>query len=84
MDGGEDDHYSFNASLVSNNYTVSVWSGSGQSANFTSYQIAYNNSLLIAGWIDDELLGHPDWPLIFITNDGFALGNIVRIEMFGW
>jgi hypothetical protein len=84
MDGGQDDHYSFNGSLVLNNYTVRVWSGSGVSKNFTSFQIAYNNSLLIAGWIDDELLVAPEWPLVLITSDGLALGNIIRIEMFGW
>ncbi len=84
MDGGIDDHYSFNGSLVSTNYTVRVWSGTGESVNFTSYQVAYNDGLLIAGWVDNELLISPDWPLILVTSDGLTLGNVVGIEMYGW
>jgi hypothetical protein len=84
MDGGTDDHYSFNSSLISTNYTVTVWSGTGASISFTSYEVAYNNSLLIVGWADEELLKAPDWPLLLVTSDGYLLGNIVRIVMTGW
>ena len=84
MDGGTDEHYSFNSSLIATNYIVTIWSGTGGSISFTSYEIAYNNSFLIAGWVDEELLQSPDWPLTFVTSDGYLLGNIVRIVMTGW
>ncbi|MCJ7818102.1 MAG: molybdopterin-dependent oxidoreductase [Candidatus Thorarchaeota archaeon] len=84
MDGGHDDHYSFNTSLISTNYSIIVWSGTGESILFTSYEVAFNNSLLIAGWADEELLVPPDWPLKLVTSDGFLLGNIVKIVMTGW
>jgi hypothetical protein len=84
MDGGQDDHYSFNSSLISSNYSVTVYSGTGQNVTFTSYEVAYNNSLLIAGWADEELLVPPDWPLKLVTEAGYLLGNIVRIVMSDW
>jgi len=84
MDGGNDVHYSFNSSLIATNYTVTIWSGSGNSITFTSWELAYNNSLLIAGWADERLLVPPDWPLKLVTSDGYVLGNIVRIVMTGW
>jgi len=84
MDGGNDDHYSFNSSLISTNYSITVWSGTGDSISFTSYEIAFNNSLLIAGWADEELLVPPDWPLKLVTSAGFLLSNIITIEMTGW
>jgi DMSO/TMAO reductase YedYZ molybdopterin-dependent catalytic subunit len=84
MDGGNDIHYSFNNSLVSTNYTVTVWSGSGSHLNFTSYEIAFNNDLIIAGWANETLLSPPEWPLKLVTAEGLSLDNIVRIEMSGW
>ncbi len=84
MDGGQDDHFSFNSSLIASNYTVTIWSGTGENISFTSYQVAYNNSLLIAGWADDELLASPDWPLMLVTDNDFLFGNIVRIVMSDW
>jgi hypothetical protein len=84
MDGGDDIHYSFNNSLVSTNYTVIVWSGTGAHLNFTSYEIAFNNDMILAGWVDEMLLAPPEWPLKLITAEGIFLDNIVRIEMTGW
>jgi DMSO/TMAO reductase YedYZ molybdopterin-dependent catalytic subunit len=84
MDGGNDIHYSFNNSLVSTNYTVTVWSGTGSHLNFTSYEIAFNNDLILAGWADDMLLIPPEWPLKLVSAEGLFLDNIVRIEMSGW
>lgn len=84
MDGENDDHYSFNTSLISTNYSITVWSGTEESISFTSYEVAFNNSLLIAGWADEQLLIPPDWPLKLVTSDGFLLGNIVKIVMSGW
>ncbi len=84
MDGGEDIHYSFNNSLVSTNYTVTVWSGTGSHLNFTSYEMAFNNNIILAGWTDEMLLVSPEWPLKLVTAGGFFLDNIVRIEMSGW
>ncbi|MCK4566420.1 MAG: molybdopterin-dependent oxidoreductase, partial [Candidatus Thorarchaeota archaeon] len=84
MDGGNDVHYSFNNSFISTNYTVTVWSGSESHLNFTSYEIAFNNNLILAGWTDEMLLTPPEWPLKLVTDGGFFLDNIVRIEMSGW
>ncbi|MFW9843235.1 MAG: molybdopterin-dependent oxidoreductase, partial [Candidatus Thorarchaeota archaeon] len=55
MDGGSDVHYSFNNSLVSTNYTVTLWNSTGGHMNFTSYNIAFNNNIVLAGWIGDTL-----------------------------
>ena len=84
MDGGNDVHYSFNNSLVSTNYTVTVWSDTGSHLNFTSYDIAFNNNLILAGWADEMILVPPEWPLKLVTAGGLFLDNIVRIEMSGW
>lgn len=84
MDGGDDVHYSFNNSLVSTNYTVTVWSGTESHLNFTSYEMAFNNNIILAGWTDEMLLVPPEWPLKLVTAGGFFLDNIVRIEMSGW
>ncbi len=84
MDGGDDTHYTFNNSFVSTNYTVTVWSGTGSHLNFTSYDIAFNNNLILAGWADEMILVPPEWPLKLVTTGGIFLDNIVRIEMSGW
>jgi DMSO/TMAO reductase YedYZ molybdopterin-dependent catalytic subunit len=84
MDGGNDIHYSFNNSLVSTNYTVTLWSQNGSSINFTSYELAYNNDMVLAGWADEVLLIAPEWPLKLVTASGTYLDAIVRIEMTGW
>jgi hypothetical protein len=84
MDGGNDIHYSFNNSLVPTNYTVTVWSETGSHFNFTSYEVAFNNDIVIAGWVNEILLVPPEWPLKLVTADGIFLDSIVRIEMTGW
>ena len=84
MDGGDDIHYSFNNSLVSTNYTVTVWSDTGSHLNFTSYEIAFNNNIILAGWTDEMLLVPPEWPLKLVTSGGLFLDNIVQIEISGW
>lgn len=84
MDGGNDVHYSFNNSLVSTNYTIIVWSAFGTHLNFTSYEIAFNNNLVLAGWADEALLEPPEWPLKLVTTSGAFLDSVVCIEMIGW
>jgi hypothetical protein len=84
MDGGYDIHYSFNNSLVATNYTVTVWSNSDSYLNFTSYEIAFNNDIILAGWADEILLEPPEWPLKLVTVSGVFLDAVVRIEMTGW
>ncbi|RDE13299.1 MAG: hypothetical protein C4K48_08695 [Candidatus Thorarchaeota archaeon] len=84
MDGGNDIHYSFNNSLVPTNYTITVWSETGSYLNFTSYEIAFNNDIVIAGWADEILLLPPEWPLKLVTASGASLDSVIRIEMTGW
>ena len=84
MDGGNDIHYSFNNDLIDTNYTVTVWSDTGSYLNFTSYDIAFKNDIVIAGWADETLLAPPEWPLKLVTASGAFLDNVVRIEMTGW
>ncbi len=85
MDGGDDDHYLFNATLLSKNYNVTLYSGDGANVTFTAEQLAYNSSIIVAGWVNGALLQEPDWPLKLIVPDEISiLGNIVRIEMTGW
>ena len=85
MDGGDDDHYLFNATLLSKNYNVTLYSGDGSNVTFSATQLAYNSSIVVAGWMDGTLLQEPDWPLkLVVQNPISILGNIVRIEMVGW
>lgn len=84
MDGGDDEHFQFNTTLVSMGYNVTLYSGSGANLTFTALEAAFNNSLIIAGWADGELLTDPDWPLKLVTPDSLMLGNIVKITLTGW
>jgi len=85
MDGGDDDHYLFNTTLLSKNYNVTLYSGDGANVTFSAAQLAYNSSIIVAGWVNGALLQEPDWPLKLVVPDGISiLGNIVRIEMTGW
>jgi len=85
MDGGDDDHYQFNTTLLSKNYNVTLYSGDGTNVTFTATQLAYNSSIVFAGWVNGTLLQEPDWPLKLVVPEGVSiLGNIVRIEMTGW
>jgi len=85
MDGGDDDHYLFNTTLLSRNYNVTLFSGDGANVTFSATQLAYNSSIIVAGWVNGALLQEPDWPLKLVVPEGVSiLGNIVRIEMTGW
>jgi DMSO/TMAO reductase YedYZ molybdopterin-dependent catalytic subunit len=84
MDGGDDDHYTFNTSLAVSGYNVTLFDSHGGMVNFTSAQLAGNSSIILAGWADGILLDDTDWPLKLVTLGGYMLGNIVRIEMWGW
>ncbi len=82
MDGGDDaDHYTFNVPLAIAGYRVTIYNRLGGNVTFTAAQLAQNNSILIAGWIDGRLPQPPDWPLILVTPDAVLLSNIIRIEM---
>ena len=85
MDGADDDHYQFNASLVSSGYQVVVFDGLGNNITFGAGEVALNSSILIAGWVNDGLLHTPDWPLKLITENGILeFGNITKIMMINW
>jgi len=84
MDGGDDTHYTFNVSLAIHGYNVTLYDGEGASIHFTAAQLADNNTLVVAGWVNGELLTHPQYPLVLVTPSGLLLENIVRIEMTGW
>jgi hypothetical protein len=85
MDGGDDNHYLFNTTLLSRNYNVTLFSEDGANVTFSATQLAYNSSIIVAGWVNGTLLQEPDWPLKLVVPEGVSiLGNIVRIEMTGW
>ncbi|MFW9919036.1 MAG: hypothetical protein ACFFED_05510 [Candidatus Thorarchaeota archaeon] len=84
MDGGEDAHYTFNVSLAVAGYNVSIMDDIGTSVNLTSVQLAGNASIVIAGWANGTLLEGGDWPLMLVTSEGTMLGNVIRIEMWGF
>ncbi len=84
MDGGEDVHYTFNVSLAVAGYNVSLFDDDGAFVNFTSVQLAGNATIIVAGWANGTLLEGDDWPLKLATPEGMMLGNIVRIEMWGF
>ncbi len=85
MDGADDEHFQFNSSLVTKNYTVTLYDSLDNSVSFNAYEIAYNDSLVLAVWTNGELLGEPDWPIRLVSEHGDRnLGNIAKIEMTGW
>lgn len=85
MDGADDEHFQFNSSLVTKNYTVTLYDSLENSVSFNAYEVAYNDSLVLAAWAHGDLLSEPDWPIILVSEDGDRnLGNIVKIEMTGW
>jgi DMSO/TMAO reductase YedYZ molybdopterin-dependent catalytic subunit len=84
FDGGEDVHYTYNVSLAVTGYNVSLFDESGAFVNFTSAQLAGNASIIVAGWANGSLMEGDDWPIKLVTPEGNMLGNIVRIEMWGF
>jgi hypothetical protein len=85
MDGADDEHFQFNSSLITKNYTVTLYDSEENFVSFNAYEVAYNDSLVLAAWVDGELLSEPDWPIRLVSEDGNRnLGSIVRIEMTGW
>ncbi len=84
IDGGEDSHYTFNATLAALGYNISLFDDNSECVNFTSTQITGNASIIVAGWANGTLLGGDDWPLKLVTPEGSVLGNIVLIEMWGF
>lgn len=84
MDGGNDTHYTFDVSLATHGYQVVLYDGAGHNATFTAAQMAGNYSIVVAGWVNGELLLSPDYPLVLVTPGHLLLGNIVRIDMIGW
>lgn len=80
IDGGdvEDGHYMFNDVLAESGYTVNVTASDGYSGNFTSEQVARNDSIIVAYKLNDEPLEEGDWPLT-IVGDGLSGAQKVRM-----
>jgi hypothetical protein len=85
FDGGSNrPHYEFNVSLATHGYTIYLIDGNGDNVSFTAAQLAGNDSIVVAGWINGELLVSPNYPLVVVTPGHLWLSNIVKIEMTGW
>lgn len=84
MDGADTEHYVFNTSLLATNYNVTLYDGSDANVTFTCWQVTQNYSIIVAGWMDGELIMDANAPLILVTPDGVLLGSLEKIEMNGW
>ncbi|MDH3365864.1 MAG: hypothetical protein OEM29_07695 [Thermoplasmata archaeon] len=71
IDGGdvEDGHYMFNDALAEIGYFVNVTGLDGYSGNFTSEQVARNDSIIAAYKLNEEVLEEGDWPLRIVGED---------------
>lgn len=81
FDGADDDHYLFNGTLAVSGYDLVIYDGEGNNVTIDSMSLAYNNSIIVAGWMNETLLSAPDWPLALVTSAGVILGNIVAMEI---
>ncbi|HUV62027.1 MAG TPA: molybdopterin-dependent oxidoreductase [Thermoplasmata archaeon] len=80
IDGGdvEDGHYAFNDALAEIGYFVNVTASDGYSANFTSEQVARNDSIIVAYKLNGEVLEEGDWPLRIVGED---LSGTQKVKM---
>ena len=83
MDGADDEHYLFNTTLLSTNYNVTLYDSEENSVTFNCWELTQNRTIIVAGWVDGELLPDEDWPLKLVSKN-VLLGNIVKVEMKGW
>jgi hypothetical protein len=83
MDGGDDEHYLFNTTLLSTNYNVTLYDGEGNSVTFNCWEVTQNTTMLVAGWMNGNLLSGEDWPLKLVSKN-VVLGNIMKVELVGW
>ena len=81
MDGADDDHFLFNGSLAVEGYNVVISDKEGTNVTICSISLAYNYSIIVAGWLNGSLLQAPEWPLALVTSAGVLIDNIVSIEM---
>jgi hypothetical protein len=81
MDGADDEHYLFNGSLALEGYDVVITDGEGNNVTISSISLAYNYSIIVAGWMNETLLEAPEWPLTLVTSAGVLISNIVSMEM---
>jgi hypothetical protein len=81
MDGADDDHFLFNGTLAVEGYEVVIMDGEGNNVTISSISLAYNTSIIVAGWLNGTLLGSSQWPLALVTSAGVLLGNIVSMQM---
>ncbi len=78
-------HNTFNTSLAEKGYTVKVVSENGNYVNLTSYEIAMNNSIVVAYKVDGQYLSPADWPLKLVGPIGDRIiGQIVSIWLLDW
>ena len=81
MDCADDVHFQFNDTLATEGYDVVVFDGNGKNVTISSASMAYNYSIILAGWVNQELLTSPDWPLALVTPAGVLISNIVSMQM---
>lgn len=81
MDGADDEHFQFNGTLALEGYDVVITDGEGNNVTINSISLAYNYTIIVAGWLNGSLLQSPQWPLALVTSAGVLLSNIVSMEM---
>jgi DMSO/TMAO reductase YedYZ molybdopterin-dependent catalytic subunit len=86
VDGVDLFHYQFNETLAEAGYTVKITASDGYSVTFTSAEIMYNNTLVIAFMWDGEPLPEDEAPLRLVgqwLRSPQMVSQIVSIELIG-
>ncbi|NHJ14513.1 MAG: hypothetical protein EAX95_12610 [Candidatus Thorarchaeota archaeon] len=84
MDGADTTHYVFNTTLLATNYNVTIYGESGANETFTCWQVTLNYSIIVAGWVDGQLIVDSNAPLVLVTPEGLLLGSLEKLELVGW
>ncbi len=86
VDGLDLEHYDFNDTLASTNYTVKIIAGDGFNATLPIAQIARNDSIIVAFTLDGSYLAGDEAPLRLVgeyLTGSQEVKGLARIELIG-
>ncbi len=88
FDGGNNTpHYEFNTTLANHKYNLTLYDSHDGNYTLNSTQLIddmITNNIVVAGWVNGELLKGSAYPLVLVIPGSLLLTNIVRIQMTGW
>ena len=83
-------HWTFNDTVAAAGYSIAVTAGDGFMRNYDSFDVARNDNYIVANLCNGEPLETGKWPLRLVGSGvirsdgslgGYAIGNIIRIEI---